>query len=76
MTGSYYRTPLSALHLFDNGLNTLDIAAVLGITEAQALEELTRQRSNRLRRPVPYSDLPASYHFRAQELRSEARRSN
>ena len=49
-----YRHPLSVLTLFRSGLDTTDIANHLHITEAEALEQLSRERSALLGRGSPY----------------------
>lgn len=46
--------PLTALQLFRGGLDTNQIAATLRISEADALEALTLQRSASLGLPDPY----------------------
>lgn len=45
---------VTALDLFRNGSDTVDIALYFRITEAQALEQLSRERSSRLGIPDPY----------------------
>jgi hypothetical protein len=53
--GNPHRSPLSALQLFRLGRDTATIANILRISEAQALEQLSRERSAALGRPDPYS---------------------
>lgn len=53
--------PLTALQLFRGGLDTDDIRRILKISEAEALQQLTRQRGALLGLPDPYSNSrPAS----------------
>ena len=49
-----YRYPLKALDLFRIGHDTVAIAAILEISEAEALEQVSSQRSAKLRRADPY----------------------
>ncbi|MGX5719894.1 hypothetical protein [Shinella zoogloeoides] len=46
--------PLSALDLFRAGNDTMQIAARLSISEEEALEQVSSQRSASLRLPSPY----------------------
>lgn len=50
-----HRQPISALQLFRLGRDTATIATILQISEAQALEQLSRERSAALGLPDPYS---------------------
>lgn len=50
-----HRRKFSALTLFRNGHDTAAIASILQISEAQALQQLSRERSAHLGRPDPYS---------------------
>lgn len=43
----YHRTSLRVIDLFKFGLDTVEIADRLGISEAEALKELTIQRSQK-----------------------------
>lgn len=54
MNSAYYRQPLTADQLWRNGLDSMDIAKYLGITEAEALRQVTIQRSERLTFRAPY----------------------
>ena len=50
-----YRSSIAAYDLFRaGGLDTADIARILKITEASALEQITRQRSAKLGLSDPY----------------------
>lgn len=49
-----YREPLSVLMLFRSGMDTADIANHLKISEASALERLTKERSASLGKPNPF----------------------
>lgn len=52
--------PLSAYQLFKFGHDTLSIASILGITEAEALEQVSSQRSALLGLPDPHAVSPVS----------------
>lgn len=56
-----YRQPLQALQLFRVGHDTAAIAEILGITEAEALEQVSSQRSALLRRADPYPSHKVSW---------------
>lgn len=50
--------PLTALDYFRAGKNTADIARFLRISEAEALEQVSSQRSAALHLPSPYHPKP------------------
>ena len=52
--GTPHRSPLSAHKLFRCGHDTESIAAILNISEPEALKQLSRERSARLGRADPY----------------------
>lgn len=59
--GTPHRSPLSALQLFRLGRDTATIASILQISEAEALQQVSSQRSAALGQPDPYTSnsLPA-----------------
>lgn len=50
----YHRTSLRVIDLFKFGLDTAEIADRLGISEAEALKQLTIQRSQKRGLDSPY----------------------
>lgn len=52
--------PLTALDYFRAGHDTMSIKSILKITEAEALEQLSRERSALLGRPDPYRSVSPS----------------
>lgn len=56
MSGSYKPKPLTAHQLFKIGHGTDSISSILGITEAEALEQVSSQRSAMLGLPDPHTE--------------------
>lgn len=52
--GNYLPTPLTAYDLFRIGHDTLSISSILSISEAEALKQVSSQRSARLGRRDPF----------------------
>ncbi len=50
---------LTALHLFRAGRDTADIANILRISEAEALKQVSSQRSAQLGLDDPYTGIPS-----------------
>lgn len=57
--GTPHRQPLSALQLFRLGRDTATIASILQISEVEALQQVSSQRSAALGQPDPYNSYPA-----------------
>lgn len=54
----------TALELFRSGRDTAEIASILRISEALALEQVTKQRSAELGKSSPYRDAPVNLSVR------------